>query len=276
VNVHWYFTSFAAPVGSGGKWWNPYPQNHQTIAQGSKAQSEPLIVEAKLEPKQTNAHPFELFFPIPIGKPLRAEILRTTYADPETTTRFFVGEVRKVGDNTIRYHATLQTIMGRLSTKLPRMMISATCPHQLYDPKTCKVSRVTLTSTVTMRSFSADLPPTVSCEFASALNLVRQQTRDWFKGGIVETGIGLNYELRSIVASRWDEPTSRLILTLNHRLIKAEVDGRASVSAGCDHTLDTCENKFNNAINHISFENAPDQNLSLRALDTRVSLGGKK
>jgi hypothetical protein len=37
-----------------------------------------------------------------------------------------------------------------------------------------------------------------------------------------------------------------------------------------------CDQKFSNLINHASFENAPDDNLSLRALDAKVSVGGKK
>jgi uncharacterized phage protein (TIGR02218 family) len=275
VNVHWYFTSFAAPVGSGGKWWNPWPQNHQTISETTDATSQDLPVEAKL----AGSHPFSLFFPIPIGKPLRAEIFRTTYSTPEATTRLFTGLVRKVGDDTISYQATLQTVLSRLSNKLPRMTIGATCPYQLYDPETCKVQRFLFESRVTMDSFAGSTPQTITCEFVSELNLVRQQTADWFKGGLLETGIGLTYELRTITASRWDEPSSRLILTLSHPLIKAPglaAGQTANITAGCDHSSDMCDQKFSNLINHASFENAPDDNLSLRALDAKVSVGGKK
>lgn len=95
VNVEWFYTSFAAPVGSGGAWWQPWPQNHEAIREGTDARGDEVSVEARL----AYTHPFSLFFPIPIGKPLRAEIFRTSFSDPETKTRIFAGIVRKAGDN---------------------------------------------------------------------------------------------------------------------------------------------------------------------------------
>ncbi|MDB6024149.1 MAG: hypothetical protein JWM68_372, partial [Verrucomicrobiales bacterium] len=99
---------------------------------------------------------------------------------------------------------------------------------------------------------------------------------DYFAQGFLEVGVGLNYELRVILASSWDEGTQRLTLTLNAALEKTIVGDQVQLIPGCDGTAATCISKFDNYLNYFAFLFVPIQNPTISSTQNDVASGGKK
>jgi hypothetical protein len=270
VGRDWYYTSFAVPVASNGKLYQPWPMNHGQIRQTVDGNDNALSIDA--QPDAT--HPFSLFFPMPPGKPMRVQIYVVQYSAPDAATLLYSGRVVKVADMGSKYTATCNTVFGYLTNKLPRCLVGPTCPYTLYEPHTCKARRADFETTVIVAVLGATNPQTV----AVTLNLgdARFKAQDYCAAGIFETGYGTDYEIRSILNSLWNAGSGQLELILNYPLVKAEVGQACQITAGCDHTFDDCKNKFANEANLSIWEHVPDTNLSLNALDTTVAQGGKK
>ena len=273
IGLHWRYTSFAAPVVSNGQIFANWPITHGEIKETTDGHDNELSIESKPDP----SHPFSLFFPIPLGKPLRVRISLASYAAPDTVTNLYVGRIVKVSDQGSKYVATAQTVLSRLKLKVPRSLIGPNCPYVLYDQQTCRVGRAWFETMLNYVEQTAAQPPVLKCTFALEINKARNQAEDFFKWGLVEGGMGSKYEIRSILASHWNSGTSQLELTLNYPFTRLAPGDQLQCAAGCDHLLQgDCTNKFDNAANNASFTQIPDTNLSINALNTSNSQGGKK
>lgn len=270
VNNHWRYTSFAAPVVSNGKVFSNWPMSHGEIKQTTDGNSNPVDITAKPDV----SHPFSLFANLPPGKGLRCEILLAYLATPDNTKKIFTGFVDTLEDRGTEYVAHCLDRLAWLKTSLPRFLIGSTCNYILYEPNTCKVLRQFFETTVTLEEIVDGQLPVIRCSFIYSLNLNQYQTDDWFRGGIVETGFGLQYEIRSVLGSKWNG--TELELTLNAPLIFAPPDANLQLVTGCDHTVTACLTKFNNFDNFGAFVAVPDQNLSLKGLNASVAQGNKK
>ena len=80
----------------------------------------------------------------------------------------------------------------------------------------------------------------------------------------------------SVLASTWSAATQRLTLTLNVPLVRAIGGQDLQIVPGCDGEHQTCIDKFNNLDNFGGFPSVPDRNLSLKAIENRVTQGDKK
>ncbi len=281
VDAHWYFTSFAADVRSGGSTYLASPITHHTLRQGVQAQDEALEIEAGYN----SSHPFTLFFPVPPGAMLWVQVLETSYADPEAATPVFTGLVRKPSEEDSRWKATCDSWAAVLRRKVPRLYISPRCPYQVYEPNTCRAVRAYYESFGEITAVDNDaLPPAVTLQFWYATP--RMQAADYFALGWVESGSGSDFELRSILGSTYlGGPPESYRLTLNLPLYHAQVGQNLQVVPGCDGAADTCKTKFapqtgwssnGNFINFGGFVAVPDTNLSLKALDANPSSPDKK
>jgi uncharacterized phage protein (TIGR02218 family) len=272
VGVDWYFTSFAAGVVSNGKLHSPFPMSHGAIKQTVDGQSQTVSIEAQPDP----AHPFALLAGTPPGRALWIEISLCYFADPDTATQLFSGFVTNVSDDGGKLTAKCESRLAWLRTKTPRFLLGTTCNWNLYDVNTCRVARAHFETTVTIVSLAGS-PPVVAASFDFGFDLARWQRDDWFTGGIFEVGLGVQYEVRSIIASSWDG--AHLQLVLNQALKHAGAGAKAQITAGCDHTANGangCKLKFNNFQHFSGFEAIPQRNLSLMAIESTSSQGGKK
>jgi len=270
VNQHWRYTSFATPLASGGKVFAAYPITHGEIKQTTDGNSGTVDITARPDP----AHPFSLLANLPPGKVLWCEISFCYLASPEVTTKLFTGFVDTVEDDGITLVAHCADRLAWLKTKLPRFLIGSTCNHILFERNTCKVSRRFFETTVTLDEAIAAPLPLVRCTFTGTVNLDNFKSDNWFKAGILECGFGVQYEIRSIVGSRWH--AGHLELSLNAPLLFAAVGSLLQITTGCDHTAVACRQKFNNFDNFGGFVAVPDQNLALKGLNSSVSQGNKK
>ena len=92
----------------------------------------------------------------------------------------------------------------------------------------------------------------------------------------METGIRLDYELRTVFSSVWDSGALTLTMKLNAPLLKAIVGQEVQLMPGCDGLAETCRTKFNNFDNFPGFVDIPADNPSFKAFDNKTSAGDKK
>ena len=271
VNTHWRYTSFAAPVASAGQLYPNFPIDFADLEDTCDG----TAADLKLTAKPDIASPFGLFLPVPFSATLFVEIFAVDYNDLDTQTLLFSGRVVNVEDGGSKLGLTCESRLGYLRRKILRALKGATCSNIFCDQKTCKVARAPLETTVNLVTLNADLPPTVVCTFAYAGFADKFKVANFLRAGIFESGIGINYEARTILASAWDAGAGQLTLTLNLPLQKAQAGGQAEITAGCDHQAVTCQG-FGNFDNIFAFLTVPQRNPTLKGVNAaQVSQGGK-
>lgn len=271
VNTHWRYTSFAAPVASAGQLYTNFPIDFADLEDTCDGTASDL----KLTAKPDVTAPFGLFLPVPFSATLFVEVFAVDYTDPDTQTLLFTGRVVNVEDGGSKLTLTNESRLGYLKRKILRALKGSTCSNIFCDQKTCKVARAPLETTVNLVTINADYPPTVICTFAFAAFADKFKPDNFLRMGLFESGIGVNYEARTILASSWDAGAGQLTLTLNLPLQKAQAGGQAEITAGCDHQAVTCQG-FNNYENIFLFPTIPPRNPTLKAVNAnQVSQGGK-
>lgn len=166
-----------------------------------------------------------------------------------------------VGDALVIWIGTINGITqtGELEAKVRCSMLSASlrrgglrygyqknCPHVLYAPNTCKANKEDFR--VTGEVTAIDGNQITVAEFGA-------QDEGWFNGGWVE----------------WTQPSGmverRMILTstgsdifIMGLPVEMAVGDTISAFAGCDRTIDTCVNKFDNLENYGGFPHSPGRN----------------
>lgn len=270
VGMHWRYTSFAAPVVSSNELFAVWPMTHGEITSTSDAQDNPVSIEARPD----DSHPFSLLAGIPPGKVIWIDIYAVELTDVDTRLKLFSGYISTVNDDGLKYTAKCESRMAWLRTKLPRFFIGSACNHVLFDPATCKLKRALWETTVTFDSIAdATKPWAIRVTFNFPFNLDKYKTDDWFVGGLVESGLGVNYEIRSVTKSHWNG--AQLEISLNAPFRHAAIADQLQLVSGCPHTADACK-AFGNFDNFGGFVAVPDRNLALKGLNTSVSAGNKK
>lgn len=268
----WYYTSFAAPVASQNILYTNFPIDFSNLQNTSDGSADDLQIDAKPDPDS----PLALFFPIPFSGTLYVTVMAISYADLDTQTLLFTGRVKTVQNDGIKDVATCESRLGLLRRKLPRICKGQTCQNVLYDQNTCKAGRAFFETTVAISSISATFPPQVVCTFLLPDFAAKFQAANYLAQGQFESGVGEDYEARTILASVWNAGAGTLTLTLGLPLVVTQAGANAQIVAGCDHTFTTCTNKFLNAINFVGFYTVPDRNPVIRAVNANSVAGGGK
>lgn len=270
VNTHWRYTSFAATVVSAGNIFAAWPTDFSNLVNSVDGSSDEFNIEAKPDP----THPFSLFLPSPFSGTLYVKVYVADYSAPDLQTVLFAGRVTKVAPGT-KWTGTCESRLGFLKRKIPRYNKGQNCQNVLYDPNTCRLRRAFFETTVNIVSIGAGLPTVVVCTFAYPQFPVAQnmQAPGYLVTGQFESGLGPNYEARTIIASSY--AAGQLRLTLNLPLYKTQPGVQAQVTAGCDHTGPTCLS-YNNFVNFNGFPTIPPRNPTLKAINSgQLAQGGK-
>lgn len=120
------------------------------------------------------------------------------------------------------------------------------CPHVLYAPNTCKVNRESFKVTGDVVSISG---ATVNvAEFSG-------KPDGWFDGGFIEFLIASGMTEHRMILSHVG--ANIIIMGLPVGIV---VGNPITAFAGCDLTITTCVNKFNNLDNNGSFPHSPGRN----------------
>jgi len=270
----WYYTNFAAPVVSQGILFTPWQMEHGSLTRDLKLEASQTEIDAKYSAD----HPFALMLPIQFPKPLWVEIFSITFSDLDDRARDFFGRVVSVEDAGDQIKATCQSLVWALANKIPGPYIGPNCPWALYDKATCKLMRGAYDSTAVILAIdSTSYPPSI--HVALDLWLSSRTYNHWFAQGWLDSGVGADCEMRTIldsVVDNGDDPNpNNLKLTLNAPLFKAQVGDRIQVIPGCDGSAATCQTKFHNYLNFGGFPAVPATNPALVAQQA-TSPGGKK
>jgi hypothetical protein len=279
VNETWYYTSFAAGVASGGQLYQPWAMTHSAIKQTTDGNSNAVTLSAEPDP----SHPFSILAGLPPGAPMWITIMRCYLSNPNAVKNIFVGYLEEAPDSGDKLMAIANSRLAWLKTKTPRFFIGSTCNWVLYDQQTCTVPPAFFTTSVTIQAVVLSQLPQLQVIFNFAFQLENWQSDDWFAGGTLQVGVGVKYEIRSIIGSEWVPPVGGnagyLLLTLSAPLKKNGEGVQCQISAGCDHTANGqngCKIKFNNFVNFGGFVDVPEDNLSLQGINTSNAMGNKK
>lgn len=203
-------------------------------------------------------HPFALrFAPSTPGSLAFLTIQRYQFGDggtPEVIT-IYEGKVTSVSFEEDEMVAVLAIIpeQAAASRPIPRFTYQNLCNHVLYDTG-CKVdetdSRFRLTANVTAFDPATN---TATVPGAGAFGA------DWWVGGFMEISGG--DDVRMILDQTGDD--LQLLLPFPTPIVGSSV----TILAGCDHTIDTCDSKFDtpedtlsNVINYGGFAFVPIKN----------------
>lgn len=272
MDTHWRFTSFAADVISDNVRFTKFPLNHGALKKSMKLAEENLEIEARFD----TSFPLALFLPVPFSRPLNVEVLKCSYADPDTTELLFTGIVRKVADTGERVKADTDSWSSIMSRKVPPMLISPEDNYDIFDDVTGHVPRWRYEITCTVVSVApAALPPTITLDFdfPEAIAHANWIIADWFANGFIETGSGVNFAVRSVLSSTMSG--DQLVLELNEP-VNPTVGSKVQLTPGYDGSYAARRDKFSDPENFGGFFAVPESNPSLNAMDSNVSQGGKK
>lgn len=125
-----------------------------------------------------------------------------------------------------------------------RRLYQRTCPHVLYG-SACRVDKANFMLTATLTTVYGTA---LGC---SAFGLYPDR---FFAGGYIE------FEYNGVVERRFITVHTGTQITINVPLIGLESGSSVKVYAGCDHTKQTCKDKFNNLLNYGGFPYIPQKN----------------
>lgn len=269
MDYHWRYTNFAADVVSGNKLFSKLAIECGGLKRGMKADSEGVQITTAYD---ANC-PFALFLPIPFSRPMNVEVFETTFGDPDTTAALFTGRVRVVEDRGESLQGNCDSWAAILNRKTPRMLYQKECNNYLFDPATCRALRAHFETTGLFHTVASTSSTVVlTLDFPTD----KRKVANYFAQGFLETGAGINFEVRTILSSSWNAGTSRLTITINAPLYHAAAAAPLQLIPGCDGSVTTCREKFNNFGNFGGFVDIPVDNLSLKAVEAKVSQGDKK
>jgi uncharacterized phage protein (TIGR02218 family) len=190
-----------------------------------------------------------LFRGIPPALPVYLRIYRrhaTDIDDDEDTGTPLVwmgtvGQVRRTKPGTAEI--TCNTLVKSFERNGVRLGWTRTCPYALYDPATCKADKSLHATLAEITSVTG--VAVVAAVFATL-------PAGTLSGGFIEWLIAPDtYERRTIEIHAGDT------LTLLGSTDGLEVGSRVTAFAGCDRTVQTCNDKFNNLGNNGSAPTLP-------------------
>lgn len=165
--------------------------------------------------------------------------------DPTRATRVaWRGRVVNVAFDGDNVNIKCETILTSLRRNIPRRLFQYNCPHVLYG-SSCRAVRSTFTTVATIVS---DTPLTLTVSGIDGFD------DGYFTGGWVDYVNG-NETSRAFIADHTGS-----VLTLTNRLLNVVSGNSVSVYAGCDRTIETCNQKFNNLLNFGGFPFIPEKN----------------
>lgn len=143
----------------------------------------------------------------------------------------FIGLITNVAVEGAEAELTARNLEGRLTRRVPRMLISRTCPFMLYDTQ-CNVDETAFDFSGTVSAISGhDVTVTGLGTFAGA------DLAYFVDGVLTKAGIPIGF----IEAQAGD------VVTTLERPRGLAVSDTVVVYAGCDRTMETCRTKFANA-----------------------------
>lgn len=145
------------------------------------------------------------------------------------------GDVRRLGRTSAEIEC--QSFLFLLNQQMPRILLQPSCHWALYDAG-CTLSQAAFTVTNTAGAGSTQSSINAGTAFTEA--------NGYFTQGLIKFITGQNQNLSTLVTLH----NGNVLSLLPALLFPVAVGDEFEVSAGCDHTMETCQVKFNNLTNH--------------------------
>lgn len=261
---NWYYTSFEAPVTYGGQTYLPAPffmeereanldldENFQVTSWGG----------------DFTGNPMNRFLPFIINS---AMILRVDrLAVGASIARFIaIGKMTELDTNGTDWVGTFRDLFGSiLDQQFPRKLLQTSDNWTQYS----------LPTQISSNSFK-DIGTFTSVAYGGDVQTVRitlgpTRADDWFSGSWLQTGSGVNQEVRFILKST--AITGGQELTIERPLVHAIVGQAVSLFAGYDGSREQCDTRFNNNINFGGYPFMPPSNPAFTADEIAAPSAGK-
>lgn len=143
-----------------------------------------------------------------------------------------------------------EPIYTALKRSLNQAKYQKNCPHQLYgnppsDVMGCRASRTAFTTRHPVQNVSG-----FNLTLGGAIN----QTANFYAGGIVTANVNDETHEYFVVSSNGN------VIELDNRAPQSLVGGIVSLCPGCDHTMQTCNDKFGQILNYGGVPYVPEKN----------------
>lgn len=265
TTTNWRYTSFDVDVVSNGNTFSAFNLNHGSLSRFSGSKADALQISSVITP----ASPFALYVPFPYAMPLWVELKKAQLSTPDTTETLFTGRLDQSPEvDGTKMVMKFTSWLDSLDFTFPRVLIGPRCQWKLYDSSTCKVSKATYLKTASITSQSGTKIVVTDASLAGS-------KADYYSRGWIEVNVSGVHQVRTIVLSEAASSNS-VTLHLNRRLVAVPNATSIKIYPGCDKTYETCDSKFSNLPNHVSFRNVPRENLSIKAVEINSDSGAKK
>lgn len=184
----------------------------------------------------------DLFFAFQPAAPVGLKIFSRHRTDPEVILAF-VGSVLSPSYQGADCELICAPVTHQLKVLFPRLVYQRQCPLALYGLR-CGVDKADFATPATLTAVTS--PTQIEAdEFAT-------QPDGWFDGGWVENADGFRGYIVEHVGNA---------IRFMSRFPRALAIGQdVTAYAGCDRTLDTCRDKFDNLLNHAGCPFIPGRN----------------
>jgi uncharacterized phage protein (TIGR02218 family) len=255
VDFYWRYNNSDRNIFYNGAEWKAVPIGHDSIRISTEAASTDLTVTMPI------AEQFCEQFRLSGSTPSDTVWLRVRRVHQKDISGIDGSTPTVETDALLMWIGTVNGIsqVGELEAQVRCSMLSASfrrgglrygyqknCPHVLYAPNTCRLNREDFRITGDVTAIDGN---TVSVtEFGL-------QDERWFDGGYLEYTLSSGMVERRMILTHIG--TDVVIMGLPVGMV---VGDTISAFPGCDRTVDTCVNKFNNLANMGGFPHSPGRN----------------
>jgi uncharacterized phage protein (TIGR02218 family) len=253
-----YYTSGPLPIVYRNKTYEPVPIKRTAPTINSKESSATLSLKLPFN----NEFAARYLGGVP-PEPDEVTIYRLHRSDvTEEVIKFWYGSVSAVKFSDTTATVTLLGIMSKLGVQIPVATYSWMCNHALYDAR-CGVNKSANTFTFRVNTISDDGVTLTLSDFGQA-NTKLADT-GFFNGGIF-SGPG-SVGQRTVLSL--EEPPSPYVpgspdylytVVLLVPTSSLNIGDQVTVTAGCNHSIQVCHNRFTNANNYGGFPYIPTLN----------------
>jgi len=261
-----YENSITVPSGTYAGTYTPGPFSFDAVKVGLKLDKEKLDFKSF----KFTGSPLNKMWPFALDGLLQLEIVEVDAVTPSSTTaisRFF-GDVWSIQSD---YKATAVPFGNLFDRKFPRFLLSVSDNYTQFSPMT-NISAASFQYSGTLASNIDTTSQIITVSSSAAYS----QVGDFFAGGWLDTGTGVNTEHRGILSSSPSATSPIVTLLIDRPLIKATALQAMTFYPGYDGSISQCDLKFSNRINFGGHPYIPNINPAVKALKAKSTTGGKK
>lgn len=230
------YTSSNREVTYGSNVFKPVPIGRNEIILGDVTEKNELKVTMPITAKLVKDYGFDI--PPPV---LYLQVFRL-HGEGGAVQPWFNGRVTSIVMEGRKASLVIPSVFSAyMSSEFPNVVFQSQCNHVLYGVR-CSVDRTDFQLDGTVAHITDDVHITVT-EAADKPN-------GWLKAGEIIT----TTERRLIVEHDGAN------LTLNYPFRSMEVGQTVTAFAGCDHSIQVCDDKFDNLVNFLGFPYTPSLN----------------